>query len=331
MSSKQKKVTLLFPGQGSQYPGMGKEFHENFQSVQGLYRRASEVVGYSMEELCFRKSNGNGNGNSHALNRTVFTQPAVFTTGYACYQAFRETCVSAGLEVDVSMVAGHSLGEYTALVVAGAMDFETGLALVQRRADYMTEVGRDAAEAGLMAIVNRNGGLDFHEIWSLCKRFQVHITLNNTRRQIVVGGPKEKLTEMAQAMNGADTRTTMLNVEGPFHTPLMKPAADMLLSDLEKCRMSIASRPVISNVSTQAIVDPGHIKQELYDQIFQVVDWRHAMEKAVEKGSDVFIEIGPKKVLTNMLRDIDPTVSSANVDTMESLGSTIGQLQGGRG
>jgi [acyl-carrier-protein] S-malonyltransferase len=284
-----------------------------------------------MEELCFRASTGNGNGTSHDLDRTVFTQPAVFTTGYACYQAFRETCESAGLDVDVSMVAGHSLGEYTALVVAGALDFETGLTLVQRRAAYMTEVGQDAPEAGLMAIVNRNGGLDFHEIWHLCRRFQVHITLNNTRRQIVVGGSKDRLAEMAWAMNGPDTRTTMLNVEGPFHTPLMKPAADMLLSDLEKCAMSIASRPIISNVSTQAIVDPGHIKQELYDQIFQIVDWRHAMEKALGKDSDVFIEIGPKRVLTNMLKDIDPTVPSANVDTMQSLETTIGQLQAARG
>jgi len=324
--SERKRVTLLFPGQGSQYEGMGKELHENFPSVRDTYSRASDVLGYDMGELCFRKANGNGNANSHDLNKTVYTQPAVFTTGYACYQAFRETCEAAGLDVAVSMVAGHSLGEYTALLVAGAMDFETGLELVQRRATYMTEVGQEAPEAGLMAVVDRNGGLDFHKIWSLCKRFRLHITLNNTRRQIVVGGPKEQLMEMAQAMNGGDTRTTMLNVEGPFHTPIMKPAADRLLSDLKRCRMSIASKPVIANVSTQAIVDPGHIKRELYDQIFQVVDWRHAMEKAVRNGSDLFIEVGPKKVLTHMLKDIDPAVPKANVDTMASLESTIERL-----
>jgi [acyl-carrier-protein] S-malonyltransferase len=124
---------------------------------------------------------------------------------------------------------------------------------------------------------------------------------------------------MAKKLKREEKLATMLNVEGPFHTPIMKPAASKFKIELDKSNVSIASKPVVANVSTDAIVDPDHIRKELYSQIFQVVDWRGSMEKAVRNGGNLFIEVGPKKILTNMLKDIEPTVSSMNVEDMASL------------
>ena len=177
-----------------------------------------------------------------------------------------------------------------------------------------------------MAIIDRNGGLNYNRICDLCRDFEVYITLNNSKRQIVVGGSKKQLSEMAKQLKREKKLATMLNVEGPFHTPIMKPAASKFKRELDKSNVSIASKPVVANVSTDAIVDPDHIRQELYRQIFQVVDWRRSMEKAVGNGGNLFIEVGPKRVFTNMLKDIDSTVSGMNVEDMASLENTVKAL-----
>jgi [acyl-carrier-protein] S-malonyltransferase len=199
------------------------------------------------------------------------------------------------------------------------MEFETCLKLVRKRAEYMSELGRGYPDAGLMAIIDRNGGLSYDRIFDLCRDFEVYITLNNSKRQIVVGGSKKQLSEMARQLKREKKFATMLNVEGPFHTPIMKPAASKLKKELDKSNVSIATKPVVANVSTDAIVDPDHIRNELYRQVFEVVDWRRSMEKAVNNGGNLFIEVGPKRVLTNLLKDIEPNVSGMNVEDMTSL------------
>ena len=161
---------------------------------------------------------------------------------------------------------------------------------------------------------------------AFCKDFGVYITLNNTKKQIVDGGSKRRLGELSKVLKEEGMNSTALKVEGPFHTPIMKPAADKLKKDLDKCDFSIASKPVMANVSTDAIVDPNHIKKELYAQIFQVVNWRGSIEKAVQNGVDLFIEVGPKKVLSNMIKDIDPSLRALNVEDTESLEATVKEL-----
>jgi [acyl-carrier-protein] S-malonyltransferase len=328
---KYNRITAIFPGQGSQYTGMGKELYENFDIVRKIYDEANAVLEYDLAGLCFRKSGivsfGSRLMHKPDLNKTIYTQPAVLTTSYACFKALEETCKKRGIELNFCLLAGHSLGEYTALLASGAIDFRTCLQLVNKRAQYMTELGRSYPGAGLMAVMSRSEDLDFQNISSICNEFQVYVTLNNTKRQIVVGGGKRKLELLSKELKNQNKIGKMLKVEGPFHTPIMKPAAEQFKKELERSRLVIASRPIIANVSTNAIVDPNHIKKELYNQIFNIVDWRRSVEKIVVNGGDLFIEIGPKRVLSNMVKDIDPSIPELNVEDMESLENTVVELE----
>ena len=328
---KYRRITAIFPGQGSQYTGMGRELYDNFEVVRQVYEEANNVLGYDLAELCFKKhglaSIGSRLMHKPDLNKTIYTQPAVLTTSYACFKALEETCEKSQVPLNFCLLAGHSLGEYTALLAAGAIDFSTCLLLVNKRAQYMTELGRSYPGAGLMAVMSRNEDLDFNHISALCNEFQVYVTLNNTKRQIVVGGGKRKLELLSKELKNEEKIGKMLKVEGPFHTPIMKPAAEQFKRELDRSRFLIAVRPIIANVSTNAIVDPNHVKKELYNQIFNIVDWRRSVERIIANGGDLFIEIGPKRVLSNMIKDIDPSIPELNVEDMESLEHTVEELK----
>jgi len=324
---KYNKIALIFPGQGSQYVGMGKELYDKFKLVKDIYDDASSVLGYDVAEKCFKKPKlGSKFMHRADLDKTIFTQPAVMVTSYACFKVFEEFCRRHSVKLNVSFLAGHSLGEYTALLVSGAFDFRTCVDLVNKRATFITEFSHHYPDAGLMAIVNRGKALDYSEIDKLCKDAQVYVTLVNTKSQIVVGGFKRNLDSMAKQLKKEGMLATHLRVEGPFHTPLMKPAADQFKRELYSSHMAIALKPIIANVTSQAIVDPNHIKDELYEQIFTCVDWRRSVEKMVDNGADLFIEIGPKKVLSNMIKDIDDAVPRLNIEDIESLQSTMREL-----
>jgi len=324
---KYKKIALVFPGQGSQYVGMGKDLYDRFKLVRDVYDEAGSVVGYDMADKCFKKPLiGSKLMHRADLDKTKYTQPAVFVTGYACYKIFEEMCRDVGVQCNVAFLAGHSLGEYTALAVGKAMDFKTCMDLVQKRANFITEFSGAYPDAGLMAIVNRGKELQLSMIEDMVKETQVYVTLINTKSQIVVGGFKKNLEELGKKIKKEGLIPTILRVEGPFHSPLMKPAADRFKKELHGSEIHISERPVIANVTSEAIVDPAHIKKELYEQIFTCVNWRRAIEKMVENGTDLFIEVGPKKVLTNMIRDIGSPVPTLNVEDMESLERTVKEL-----
>jgi len=320
---KQKRTILVFPGQGSQYVGMGKDLFEQFQVVRDIFQEASQVLGYDMAELCFEKHMFGKFMHKADLNKTLYTQPAVLTLGYACYRVLTEVCRERQIDLDVSLLAGHSLGEYTALLVAETMDFKTTLSLVHKRAELMTAWGTSYPGAGLMAVVKKGKEIDSTRICSVCKEFGVYITLNNTPSQIVVGGSKKRLSEMGDMLKKEGILSTLLKVEGPFHTPIMKPAADKFRKHLERCDMQIASKPILANVTTEAIVDPIHIRKELYDQIFNVVNWRGIIERIISRPDNLFIELGPKQVLTHMIRDIDPSVQRVSMEDAASLETAV--------
>jgi [acyl-carrier-protein] S-malonyltransferase len=322
-----RKITvLIFPGQGSQYVGMGKELYDRFPLVRDIFDEASNVLGYDMAELCFEKHMFGKFIHKAGLNKTLYTQPAVLTVSYACYRILDETCKERGIVLDVSLMAGHSLGEYTALLVGKAMDFKTTLSIVRKRAELMTEWGSSYPDAGLMAVVSRGQPIDNNKICAICKDLGVFITLNNTRSQIVVGGSKKRLSEMGDILKKEGMPSTMLKVEGPFHTPIMKPAADKFRKHLERCDIEIALKPIIANVTTEAIVDPNHIRQELYHQMFNVVNWRGTIERLIRNPDNLFIELGPKQVLTNMIKDIDPSVSRISMEDADSLERTVKKI-----
>jgi [acyl-carrier-protein] S-malonyltransferase len=324
---KYKKIAILFPGQGSQYVGMGKELYDKFKLVRDAYDQASSVLGYDIAEKCFKKPIiGTSLVHKTDLDRTIYTQPAVLVTGYACYRIFEEMCSDVGVKLNVNFLAGHSLGEYTALCVAGAMDFSTCVDLVNKRATFLTELGESLPHAGLMAIVDKENELDYATIDHMAKEAQVYVTLINTKKQIVVGGFKKHLEELSKAIKKDGKIATILRVEGPFHSPLMQPAAERFKVELSRSRITIASRPVMANVTAEAIVDPRHIKKELYDQIYTCVDWRRSVERMIQNGADLFIEVGPKKVLSNMIKDIDPSIPKLNVEDQASLEAAVKAL-----
>ena len=323
---KHKRTILIFPGQGSQYVGMGKELYDKFKLVRDIYDEASQVLGYDISALCFKKHKLGRLMHKADLNKTIYTQPAVLTMSYACYRVLEETCRGSSLDLNISLLAGHSLGEYTALLVADAMDFKTTLTLVHKRASLMTEWGKSYPGAGLMAVVDKGKKLDHDKICALCKDFGVFITLNNTRSQIVIGGSKKRLAEMGKEIKNDGMRAMMLKVEGPFHTPIMKPAADKFKRELEKCEIDFASKPIMANVTAEAIVDPKHIREELHKQMFNVVDWRGIIERIISKGDNIFIEVGPKRVLSNMIKDLDPSVPRLNLEDAESLEKTVKRI-----
>jgi [acyl-carrier-protein] S-malonyltransferase len=321
---KYKKIAILFPGQGSQYVGMGKELYDKFKLVRDVYDQASSVLGYDIGEKCFKKPlMGTTLVHKADLDRTIYTQPAVLVTGYACHRIFEEMCSDVGLKLNVNFLAGHSLGEYTALCVAGAVDFSTCVDLVKKRATFLTELGESLPHAGLMAIVDKENELDYATIDNMAKEAQVYVTLVNTKNQIVVGGFKRNLEELYKTIKKDGKIATILRVEGPFHSPLMKPAAERFKKELSRSHITIATRPVIANVTAEAIVDPLHIRKELYEQIYTCVDWRRSVERIIENGADLFIEVGPKKVLSNMIRDIDPSIPRLNVEDVESLEKAV--------
>jgi [acyl-carrier-protein] S-malonyltransferase len=190
----------------------------------------------------------------------------------------------------------------------------------------MTESGKAYPNSGLMAIVDKENELNYASVCNLCKEFGVYVTLNNTKNQIVVGGAKTRLGNLAKQLKAEGKLSRQLKVEGPFHTPIMKPAADKLNKELKTYPIRIASRPVMANVSAEAIVDPNHIRTELYEQIYKVVNWRGSVEKAIANGGDLFLEIGPKKVLSNMIKDINEDIPRLNVEDMASLEATLKAL-----
>lgn len=319
-----RNIMFVFPGQGSQHIGMGKEFYDEFKEVRDIFDEAGAVLGYDLSDLCFKKhSFGRFMQFSADLNKTIYTQPAVLTVSYACYRVLENRCREEGIILNPYLMAGHSLGEYTAVLISGSIDLKSALKLVQKRATYMTESGKAYPDAGLMAVVDKENELDYDRVCTICKDFGVYVTLNNTKNQVVVGGARKRLQEMAKEIKAEGKIATFLKVEGPFHTPIMKPAADKFRRELNRRTMRIAARPIMANVSSEAIVDPIHIRSELYEQIYKVVNWRKSVERAIENGGDLFVEVGPKRVLSNMIRDIDDNIPALNVEDMESLETTI--------
>ncbi len=323
---KYKKITVIFPGQGSQYTGMGNDFYEQFDFVRDIFDQAGDVLGYDVAHLILKKSRFGIISHKMDLDKTIYTQPAVFLVSYVCYKVLEKHCREAGVDFNPCFLAGHSLGEYTAMAVSGIMDFRTALDLVNKRAACITEFSSAYPDAGLMAIINKNGGLEPEKVNSLCQKFQVYLSIINSPKQIVVGGFKKNLTSLLKQLKNEEMRGVLLNVEGPFHTPLMQPAAEKFMQVLEKCSMKIGLKPVIANVTSSAIVDPEHVRKELYEQIYSHVNWRRSVEKIIADGGDLFIEAGPKTILSNILRDIDPSVRTLHVEDMESLKATVKEI-----
>jgi [acyl-carrier-protein] S-malonyltransferase len=298
------KVAFLFPGQGAQTVGMGKELNETLPAARKLFDDATGILGYNLLDVCVQ-------GPVEKLNSTAVSQPAIFVTSLAALESLRAK--EPGIEAEVVATAGLSLGEYTALVFAGALSFADGLRVVQRRGEAM-QAAADATASGMVSVL----GLDQDKVEELCARARavgkVEIANLLCPKNIVVSGTQAACAEVERLAPEFDVmKTIRLAVAGAFHTDIMKPADQALAAALERVPMQPARIPVWSNVDAQPHTSPEEIRSLLVRQVLQPVLWEKTLRNLLAQGVQRFYEIGPGRVLAGLLKRMDRKMECVNI------------------
>jgi [acyl-carrier-protein] S-malonyltransferase len=296
------KVAYLFPGQGSQRVGMGRELYENSPAARAVFEETDSVLGFPLTKLCFE-------GPEDALRQTENAQPAILAVSLAHLRANPE--LEARLPV---FVAGHSLGEYTALVAAGVLDFADALRLARERGRLMQEAGRQNP-GGMVAII----GLDEASVDEVCQSAETRIANLNCPGQIVVSGAASNVARAAELAKAKGARSAMpLQVSGAFHTALMQPAAEGMAQVVSSLHFRDAVVPVVANTTARPITDGEALKAELLDQLCHCVRWQNSVEYMIGEGVTTFVEIGPGQVLTGLTKRISREVDLVNTESKRS-------------
>lgn len=300
------KNSWIFPGQASQKIGMGKDLYDKTGIGKKYYNIANEILEADIQSISF-------NGPEEILKKTKYTQPAIFIVSAIIGHAM----IEKGYTPDI--VAGHSLGEYSALVVSGAFDFSTGLELVKLRAESMQNAGK--VNRGTMAAII---GLSSDDVNNLCDEIStekiVVVANYNTKNQIVVSGHIEAVENlMISAKEFGAKMVIPLNVSGAFHSPLMSPAREALADKLDSIQISDIIYPLYTNVDAKPITKGEEIKKSLIRQLESPVQWHNVIQKMINNGSDHFTEIGPGKVLQGLNRKIDKNVYTKGIQTYEDI------------
>jgi [acyl-carrier-protein] S-malonyltransferase len=286
----------VFPGQGAQFPGMGKDLFENSTRAQKRFEQANDILGFSITDIMF-------GDDAEAIKETQVTQPAIFLHATILSEVMGE-------RFQPEMVAGHSLGEFSALVAARVLSFEDGLRLVQERALAM-QAACDV-EPGTMAAIL---GLEDHLVESICDETEgIVIAANyNCPGQLVISGSKEAVEKACDALSEAGARRALiLPVGGAFHSPLMEPAKERLARAIEQTEFSNSSCPVYQNVCATGIVDPKELKANLIAQLTAPVRWTQSVQQMIADGATHFTEVGPGKVLQGLVKKIDRSMETAS-------------------
>ncbi|MCD4812621.1 ACP S-malonyltransferase [bacterium] len=309
------KIGLVFPGQGSQFVGMGKELIAVSETAKSIFARADAALGMSLSTMILE-------GPEEALKETENAQPAILTASVAAWEAFRE---KYNLNFSNCICAGHSLGEYTALVAARVMDFETAVQLVRKRGRYMQEAAA-ACDGGMAAVLGKTE----NEVRSLCGQGDgqpgVQVANLNSPGQVVVSGSKKTLEVFSQSAAEQKIKVIPLAVSGPFHSALMQSAADKLTVTLKIISFKPAVMPVIANVSALPITEPEAIRESLIKQVTGSVRWEESMRKMISSGVGRMIEIGPGKVLRGLMKKIDRGIPVLGVFDPEEIKATIERI-----
>jgi [acyl-carrier-protein] S-malonyltransferase len=311
------KVAFVFPGQASQYPGMGKELAEKYPVARAVFDEADQALGFSVSKLCFE-------GSEEDLKLTANTQPAILTSSIAVFRVLAEK----GLTPD--FVAGHSLGEYSALVAAGALKFSDAVRLVRKRGTYMQEAV--PAGVGAMAAIM---GLSPAVVADACKRAaegEICSAANlNSPEQTVISGHAaavKRAVEIASQLGAK--RAVILAVSAPFHSALMMPAQAKLETDLKQTTFTRLRVPLVTNVDADTIETGDEAREALIRQVTMPVRWQESIRLLIDEGVNTFVEVGPGRVLTGLLRQIERSVSTLNVEDEKSLGATVEKIAGAR-
>ena len=308
-----KSVAMVFPGQGSQSPGMGKDLAENFSVARQVFEEADDALGFAISRLCFE-------GPAEDLQLTENTQPAILTVSVAAFRVIKE----AGIEAP-AFVAGHSLGEYSALVAAGALSLTDAVRTVRARGQYMQEAV--PVGTGAMAAVLGGELSDIERICEEARRDQVCSIANfNSPNQAVIAGSTEAVDRAVELLSGVAKRVIKLKVSAPFHCALMKPAQDRLAADLERLNFNEPAVPVVTNVDVRPTTAPAELRDALVRQVSAPVRWLESMQLLMQQGVDTFVETGPGKVLSGLTRQTSRDVKTLNVEDAASLEATRAAL-----
>ena len=304
------KIAFIFPGQGSQSVGMGKDLCSNFAASREVFEAADDALGFSLSEMCF-------SGDEAALQLTANTQPAILTTSVAAFRAME----SEGFRKP-DFVAGHSLGEYSALVAAGAMSFSDAVKTVRKRGTYMQQAV--PVGVGAMAAIL---GLDLQTVEKACQdaaQDEICSPANiNSPAQIVIAGNASAVDRAIEILKGRGAKRALkLNVSAPFHCDLMLPAQERLARDLAGIEYRDLKFPIIENVSAEENARGERVKTALTEQVSKPVRWAQTIENLINEGVETFAEVGAGKVLSGLVRQINRDVRCLNVENTESLRNT---------
>jgi [acyl-carrier-protein] S-malonyltransferase len=314
IQNRSSKIAYIFPGQGSQSVGMGKDLFDNFTAAREVFEAADEALGFSMSELCF-------SGDEAELQLTANTQPAILTVSVAAYHSAR----AEGLP-EPEYVAGHSLGEYSALVAAGVIEFADAVRTVRNRGTYMQQAV--PVGVGAMAAII---GLDVDDVIAGCAEAaegQICNAANiNSRTQVVIAGNAEAVDRACALLKAKGAkRAITLNVSAPFHCRLMLPAQERLADDLATLRYSDFLFPIVHNVDAGINDNSADVADKLTRQVSSPVRWLETVQNLRAAGVEKFVEVGPGKVLTGLVRQIDKDAGFANIENTDSLRNTLETL-----
>ena len=301
--------SVIFPGQGSQVVGMGKEFYQKFEFVKRLFSEADEVLDFPLSNIILE-------GPKDKLDLTTNTQPAIFLVSYSIFQVIiREFNVNIN---KAKFFAGHSLGEYTALACADYLDFQNTIKILRIRGKAMQNSVTDG-DGGMIAVLGTNIENVENILIENEKNFKLEIANDNSDSQIILSGKSEDLEKISTYLKSKKIKNVKLPVSAPFHCSLMNRATDIMREELNKLRFNQGTNPLISNVTAKEILNIDEIKSLLIKQIENKVRWRESIINMIDNGVDQFIEIGPGKVLSGLVKRINKNVKISSINNEEDI------------